>query len=436
MKDEVNINTVSAKKEAPRKRATPSARWPRIVFKFLVPLLILGTGIAGASYITNTSPKARKKPPVKTASMVQVEALQKSSERVVVPAMGTVIPAREIALKARVFGEITVLHPEFIEGGFLKQGAQALRIDPEDYELAVAEKQSQFTNATYELKLELGRQEVAKREWELLNGETPAKGRDGELALRKPHLEKVQADLAAAEAELTQAKLNLERTVIRAPFNSVVRIKNVDLGSQVSVNDQLAELVGTDEYWIQVSIPVDRLKWITIPRTNGDMGSEVRIFYGNNSETTHERIGTVLKLLSDLEAEGRMARVLVSVRDPLGLKTLKAKRLPLLIGQYVRVEIQGRELKNVVRIARTALRDNRTVWILGDDGRLDIRDVDIVWRDTNTVLVKDGIKDGERLIVSDLTTPVEGMEVRMTGSSGNTPKSVVEQLQRERISKK
>jgi len=435
MNDDGHMKTVSVEKETSRHHPTTYTRWFRIVLKAVVPLLILGVGIAGASYISNTGPKAGKRQPVKTETLVQVEILHQSSERVVVPAMGTVTAARVIALKACVSGEIIALHPEFIEGGFLKQGAHILQIDPEDYKLAVKEKQSQVTNAIYELKLEMGHQEVAQREWELLNGQNPTSAQDGELALRKPHLEKAQANLAAAEAELAQAELDLKRTVIHAPFNAIVRTKNVDLGSHVSVNDQLADLVGTDEYWIKVSIPVDRLKWISIPRMTGDTDSKVRIICGNDSEP-YERTGTVFKLLSDLETEGRMARVLVSVKDPLGLKTPKTKRLPLLIGQYVRVEIQGRKLKNVFRIPRTALRDNQKVWIRGDDGKLDIREVDIVWRDTHTVLVKDGLKDGEALIVSDLAIPVDGMNVRIAQPSGDVSKSVTEQSQPEKLSKR
>ena len=436
MKDDTHMKTVSMEKERPEQHPAPHARWVRIALKALLPLLILVVAIAGASYINATSPTAGKKQPAKEAPLVQIETVNRSSETVIVPAMGTVIPAREIALKTRVSGEIVAIHPDFMEGGFVKKEAQLLRIDPEDYKLAVEEEQSQVINATYELKLELGQQKVAQREWELLNGETPTGARDSELALRKPHLEKAKADLAAAQAVLKQARLNLARTALSTPFNSIIRAKNVDLGSQVSINDQLAELVGTDEYRIQVSIPVDRLKWITIPRKNGDKGSEVRISYGNDLETPDERTGTVIKLLSDLEAEGRMARVLVSVKDPLNLKTPKAKHSPLLIGQYVRVEIQGRELDDVFRIPRAALRDNTKVWICGDDGRLYIREVDIVWRDTQTVLVKTGVKEGEHLIISDLAAPVDKMYLRIAQPSGDVPESLTERSQSEESSEK
>ena len=335
--------------------------------------------------------------------------------------MGTVVPALEMFLKPRVSGEIVATHPEFIEGGFLRKGVKVIQIDSQDYQLAVERKQSQIANARYALKMELGHQEVAQREWELLRGDKPAEARDIELALRKPHLEKVRAELAAAMADLKQAKLHLDRTAVLAPFNAIVRAKHVELGSQVSTQDKLAELVGTDVYWVQASIPVDRLKWITIPKKVGRKGAKVRVIYGSGPESIYEREGMVIKLLSDLEAEGRMARVLVSIKDPLDLRGQKTKRPPLLIGDYVRVEIEGHELKDVIKIPRTALRDNSNVWIASDDGHLLIRQVKVVWRYPEYVLLKDGFNENEQLIVSDLATPVEGMVVLIDRPGAGRP---------------
>ena len=119
------------------------------------------------------------------------------------------------------------------EGGLLKKGMNILQIDPLDYEIALAQKKSAVTDAEYALKLELGHQVVAKREWELLNGSQLGPDMEAELALRKPHLEKVRAALEAAEADLRTARLDLDRTRIVAPFNAMVRSKSVDIGSQV-----------------------------------------------------------------------------------------------------------------------------------------------------------------------------------------------------------
>jgi RND family efflux transporter MFP subunit len=379
----------------------------RPILRIAISLLILSVGVGTASYLKNSAPRTKKRLPAKPTPVVQVETVQPSAYQIVVTAMGTVIPDREIVLKPRVSGEIVEIHPEFTEGGILKKGIKVLQIDPKDYELNLEQKQSAVTDAEYALKLELGHQEVAKREWELLNGNNPAQDMEKELALRKPHLDKARAELAAAQADFKKAMLDFERTHIIVPFNAMVRTKTVDLGSQVTPQEPLAELVGTDAYRIQTSIPSDRLGWIQIPGQAGDSGSTARIIYDQG----HECSGTVTRLMGDLSTEGRMARILVEVTDPLGLKASSQHRPPLLIGEYVRVEIQGRKLDGVFKLPRTALRDNSRVWIAGENQTLKIRKVRPIWRDADVVLLKEGLKPGERLIVSDLPGVVEGMSV-------------------------
>ncbi|MEJ2655826.1 MAG: efflux RND transporter periplasmic adaptor subunit, partial [Desulfobacterales bacterium] len=387
-----------------------------IAVRTFISLLILGVGIGVASYLKNNAPKSKKRPPAQPVQVVQIETLHPADYQVVIPAMGTVTPDREIVLKSRVSGEVVEIHPEFTEGGLLKKDMKILQIDPEDYQLNLSQRKRAVTDAEYALKLELGHQTVAKREWELLNGMQPAPDEEMELALRKPHLEKARADLKAAQADLKKAMLELERTRITAPFNAMVRSASVDLGSQVTPQESLAELVGTDAYRIQVSVPVDRLKWIQIPAKADEPGSKALIIYGQN----HECQGRVVRLMGDLSAEGRMARLLVEVKDPLGLNAPGQDHPPLLIGEYVRVKIKGRKLGNVFKIRRTALRDNSKVWVIGKDQALEIRKVSPIWRDADLVLLQDEVKPGEHLIVSDLAAPVEGMKVRIDSLKSET----------------
>jgi len=382
-----------------------------ILIRVVICLILLAGGIAGATYFKNTAPKAKKRPPKKMIPLVQIEKVHPGVHKVIVPVMGSVVPARQMALKSRVSGEITWIHPEFIEGGIFKAGVEILRIDQTDYKLDIVQKESQVSQARYSLKLELGHQDVAKREWELLNDGKDSKEPDSELALRKPHLDKAKASLKAAEASLKQAKDNLLRTRIKTPFNSIVRSKNVELGSQVSTQDQLAELAGTDEYRVEVSIPLDRLKWISIPKNSHDSASKARVYYRGGST----RQGSVVKLLSDLESEGRMARMLISIKDPLGLKKQNRPKPQMLIGEYVRVEIDGSELENVYSIPRTALRDDAHVWVFGENDRLQIRKVKTPWRDTKVVIIEKGLSPGELIITSDLPAPVDGMPIRIKG---------------------
>ena len=387
-----------------------SHRRRRWVINIVLSIALITAGIAGAAYISKTAPKARKRPPAKMLPLVQVISVHPDEERILVPAMGTVIPAREIVLESRVAGEIVSIHPEFTVGGYLKKGSEVLQIDPQDYELALTLAKAKVKDAESKLKILEAEAAAAKDEWREINrNRTGKKKEPSPLLIKKPQLTAAKAMLIAEKADVEKAQLNLARTKISAPFNAMVRAKHVDIGSQVSGQDQLAELVGTDEYWIQASMPVDRLNWIEIPSNSGEAGAKVRIFYRNGIELT----GTAIKLLGELGAEGRMARVLVEIKDPLGLNVTGKKHPPLLIGEYVRVEIEGRQLKNVYRIPRTALRDNTRIWLVSNDGKLEIRSVETLWRDAQTVLLTDGLQPGEQLIVSELSKPVNGMQVQV-----------------------
>jgi multidrug efflux pump subunit AcrA (membrane-fusion protein) len=249
MKMDENMDYHPDKTEAGR---ASGKSWVRTL---IVCAMIITIGIAGASYIKKTAPRAQKRPPERTIALVKTQPLFPDTHQVVVTGMGSVIPAREITLKTRVPGEIQAIHPEFVEGGFIRAGEKMLKIDAEDYELALARKESAVVNAEYALKVEMGYQDVARQEWSLLYPDRTANAQEEELALRQPHLAKARSDLAAARAELEQSRLNLSRTDILAPFNAIVRSTHVNVGSQVSTQDALAQLVGTDEYWIQVSLP-------------------------------------------------------------------------------------------------------------------------------------------------------------------------------------
>jgi RND family efflux transporter MFP subunit len=311
-----------------------------------------------------------------------------------------------------VAGEVVQAHPEFTVGGIIRQGELILQIDALDYQLLVAQKQREVADARYALKLELARQDIARHEWALLDGNHSIPEDDAELALRKPHLEKAQADLAGAQAELKAAELQLERTRIYAPFNAIVRSTLVEKGSQVAAQETLATLAGTDEYWVQASVPVDRLQQIQIPDRRHQSGARARIIYHGGAV----RAGRVVKLLSDLEAEGRMARLVISAKDPLGLNG-PADGLPaMLIGEYVRVEIQGQPIDSAFRIPRTALRDDTHVWVAGKQDRLEIREVRTIWRDAQSVLLEEGLQPGDRVVISDLATPVAGMDLKIENS--------------------
>ena len=398
--DHISHNDAASETEMPPRR-------PNRLISILLIAVIIAAAVGGAAYLKKSAPRAQKRPPQPVMPLVEAISVAPSSEQVTIPAMGTVVPARTMTLTSRVSGEIVALHPEFIEGGVVKEGEVLVEIDGEDYRLAIERQKSAIANAEYALKLELGHQEVARREWDLINDGKPVAPEDDVLALRKPHLSKARADLAAAEADLKQAQLNLARTVIRAPLNAIIRNKRVDVGSQISTQETLAELVGTDSFWVEVPVPVDRLQWIKIPSRGTEQGASAQIVYRG----AYSRSGTVSKLLGELESEGRMARLIVTITDPLHLSADGGQSPRLLIGEYVRVEIAGKQLDGVYRLPRNAFRDNRHVWVLAGDDTLDIRPVSPIWRTSDDVFLRDDLKPGERVIISNLSNPVQGLPV-------------------------
>ncbi len=382
--------------------------------KVLVPCLILFFAAAGAFALVETSPKVPRKPPVVVSPTVETAVFEKKVNPIRIRVMGTVIAARELTLKSRVAGEVVSVNPQFVPGGFFAQGEEILRIDPQDYQLAINEMQAEVTNAEYDLKLELGYQNVAAREWKLLRSSSKDTVQDAELALRKPHLKKAQTALEAARAKLRQAQLDLERTRVTAPFAAMVESKNAVVGASIAAQETLATLMGTDEFWVQVSVPVDRLGRIIFP-SQQQPGAKVTIVSGSNGNTV-EREGRVIRLLPSLESEGRMARVLVSIQDPLNLKR-KPGLSPLLLGSYVTAYIDGGVLENSYAIPRKAFRDNGKIWVLGQDGHLDIREVSAGWRDEDFILLTQGLAPGERVVMSALSAPLQGMKLNAGGPS-------------------
>ena len=135
----------------------------------------------------------------------------------------SVVPAESVTLQPQVGGEIVSVSDDLEPGGLFRSGDELLRIDPRDYELAVLQRESEVAQAQSSLRLEQGQQTIAKREFEILN--ESMQDDDRELVLRKPQLESVRAQLALAKAKLEQAKLDLQRSRIRAPFNAIVKSK-------------------------------------------------------------------------------------------------------------------------------------------------------------------------------------------------------------------
>jgi len=368
----------------------------------VLSLLVIGAGIFMAVRFIKTRPKPPQRPPALIAPLVETTTVTAGPQTAVVQVLGTVVPARQTQIRAEVDGIVREIASGFLPGGIVTKGSPLLRLNDEDFRLIVTSREAELQSAAAALELEIGYQQVARHEWDLLEM-TGTAVKSSDLALRKPQLAQARAKVRQAEAALEQARLDLKRTTLTTPFTALVLDKNVEIGSRVSITDTLATLVDTDEFWVEAAIPVDRLPWITLPGKNSP-GSKARIL---SQSSGAERIGHILRLRGDLEEQGRLARVQVSLPAP-----LEARPAPILLGEYVRLEIEGTRLQNVIRLPRAALRENDTVWTV-HNATLTIRPATVVWRDTHTVLISDGLASGETVVTSELASPIDGMPVTL-----------------------
>lgn len=373
----------------------------------ILPLVIVALGGAVAFRLMATKPTAKRAHAETKAPLVRVAPAAAMDRAASIEVMGTVAPARTITLRARVSGHVQAMADAFTPGGILRKGQAALTLDPADYRLSVLRAKSALENAHAALALELGQQRVAKAQLEMLAEAAGELEGDTSLALREPQLAQARATVADAEASLEQARLNLQRTAVRVPFNALVTNRSVNLGSQIGTTDTLGTLVGTDEYWVEIAVPLDLLRWFRFPDKDGE-GSPATVTARSQDKPRPAR---VLRRAGSLVESSRMAKVIVAVSDPLGLEDDAA---PLQLNEYVSVRVQGKTLTGVIPVPRSALREGDKVYIY-KDGTLDIRTIVAAWSEDDTVYVSSGLTPGELVITNDIPGPVRGMALRVEG---------------------
>jgi RND family efflux transporter MFP subunit len=390
----------------------------RTLIKVVLPLVVIAGAVAVAVGMVKNRPEAPKRETPERTLLVEVQPVKRIQQRIDVRAQGTVRAARQINIQPQVAGQVTSVHEQLIPGGFIEKGDLIARVDTTDYRLTVEQQKLNVENARALLDQEKGRQVIAAREWELFQKNSDNNKRDPSLALRKPQLRQAEVSIELAEAQLKQAKVNLGRTAIRAPFNAIVQTENIEKGQLVNAQTVIATLVGTDSYWVRASVPLEEIGRISIPGVNAKEGegSTVTIEQDLGAGAVKYE-GKVIRLLSELDQVGRMAQLIIEVADPLGLERPKEQaKLPLLIGAYVTVVFEGSQQRALIEVPRQAIHNGDEVWVMTPENTLAVREVSVVSGRPDTVLVNEGLEDGERVIVSQIGAPVEGMKLKLEGS--------------------
>lgn len=378
-------------------------------------ILLLSAVITAVVFMTEPGAQ-RETATKKTAMLVDVVKVERGSYTPIVMATGTVQAAKDIILSPQVGGEVISISKNFIPGSFVKKGEVILQINPADYRNTLQLRRSDLALAKSNMSIEMGRQAVAQKDFELVGQEMTEANRA--LVLREPQLESARASVAAAEAAVNQAELNLKRTVIRAPFDAHIISRSTNIGAQLPAGAEIGRIVGMEEYWVLADVPMDKVNWLTFSEDASGVGSEVKIVSKSWPPGQH-RYGRLSRLVGALDAQSRLARVLISVRDPLVRNASRDTVPPLMIGAFVESHIIAREIEDVVRLSRDHLRQGTTVWVM-ENGKLQIRPADIVFQDADYAYITKGLSEDDEVVTTDLSTVVEGSGLRTEVDNDST----------------
>jgi len=375
---------------------------------FAIPIVLVALGILGLRTLTASKPQLEKRKPPAPIPMVRTIKVKTGPQSVNIIGEGTVRPLREINVVPQVGGKAVDVSPALVNGGEFSQGDTLLRIDPVDYQLAVTLAKAKVKDSESGLKLAEEEAAAAQEEWRLLHAGSPKANRNPPpLVAKEPQLAAAQAKLEADRADLRRALLDLERTELKAPFDSRVSQENVDVGQYVSPGQALASLYSTEAAEIVVPLEDEDLFWFHVPGfTPGNSpGSSAKVL-ARLAGRERTWPGAVVRTEGKLDERTRMINVVVRVEKPY------AKKPPLPVGLFVTVEIEGRTLPDGTVIPRSALHQDDVVWVVDNDDRLHFREVDVARVQGDDVMIEDGLKDGEMVVMTPLEAVTDGMSVR------------------------
>lgn len=388
-----------------------------------LPGLILLGGLLAAMGLVVSRPQPERVATPRLAPLVSTESMTPRTAPLVVEGTGTVRPTSEIALAAEVSGRVLAVSPQLVRGGAFSIGDTLLVIEPQSYRNAVAIARAEVEQRRVDVSLAAQNQIIAQQEYELLRARTGNSTisdttLSARLARQQPQYAAAEASLARAEAQLSDAALNLRRTIVTAPFSGRVRSESVDVGQVISPGQSFAEIYGTDA--VEVDISLSTRQAFLIADLWDESGADripttVRAEFGG---VWYEWEGFVEHAAGALDPTTRTVEIVVRVPKPFDTSD---DRPPLLIGSYVRASIIGQSVVGHYAIPRPALRDGSSIWVVDDAGIVTSTAVGVIQEIQDTVFIRADLAPGSQVIVSDLTVMTEGMQVRLGAPAGGAP---------------
>ncbi len=373
--------------------------------QIIIPIAILAVGAIAFVGFSSMKKPPEEKPEVDNTPIVAVENITVMPMTLEVSSYGIVKPKYETTIVAQVNGEIVQLSDTFVRGGLVKKGQLLARIDPNDYHAALIEAQANMASARAALEKEVAQGKVAESEWKQITDTSPT-----ELSLRKPQLAQELARVKSAQAAVLRAERNLQRTEIKAPYDAMIDSRTIGLGSFVSTGSQIGKLLGTAIAEVRLPVADNQLQFLI------DQGQQAKVnltgeFAGNEIEWQ----ANIARSEGVVDNKSRMSYLVAEIQDPYHLNKSKGvNESPLRFGSYVQAKILGVEVANASAVPRYLVVNDR-VAIFDNESKLHYAQINIIRQQGGNVIVSNGLLDGDKLIVSALDYPVDGMKLALAG---------------------
>ena len=388
-------------------------KWKRSVTQLVLVIVIVAAAVGIAKMMSSLRKPPEKKEKTVSAPLLNAIQVYPESLQMTVQGFGTVKPRMEVQVVPQVSGKVMQCHPQLVNGGFFQADEPLVVIEQTDYTLAVEAAAAAVAQAEVKVEQEKAEADIAHQEWEKLHsGQQPS----SILVFREPQIRNAQAQLSAAKARLAKAKLDLERTTITMPFDGRVVSTNIDVGQFITMGAPIATVYRTDVVEVVVPLEDAELAWFAVPLNsnhNGDNSYAAVTVFAEFAGAEHTWAGRLVRTAGRMDPKSRMVHVVAQIPDPF---ETESGRPPLVPGMFVRVDIQGEQVKGIYRLPRYAVRNGREVWIAkgaGKTKKLTIQPVEIVRTGREFAYIASGLNEGDFVVTSPLGTVTNGMTVRI-----------------------
>ena len=378
--------------------------------KFL-PFIVIFIALLIAGLMSLTKPDSLQLESPNREVAVKTALLKKSQVQLQVKSQGTVQPLTRTMLVSEVSGIVMELAPQFEVGGTFAKGDVLIKLDAADYQVAKQRADAQLQSAKAQLLSEQARSSQAQKEWEMTGrplSEAPV------LALRTPFLAEAQSRLLQAKAEVRQAELKLQRTVIRAPYAGMVSSTMVDVGQYVTIGARLGETFAID--FAEIRLPMtgkdlSKLGWNAATSEQSVFNQNKVQLQGTVNGKTATWQAVLVRSEGTIEQSSRSQYLVAQVADPYNIKAI-ADRPRLLIGSFVEAIVAGKIINDVYSLPRHALRSNKRVATVDTDQYLKLLDVDYMYEDHTNYYINSGLNGQVEVVTSGMGIMVDGMKLK------------------------